>query len=100
MNSSLKENVNRIAKERGVSLSQMEKDLGFSEKYLSKLDKNNPSIDRVVAMADYLHVSVDELVGYEGEYDKDLKHLMEMASWLTEDQLAALIAVAEQLKGK
>ena len=100
MNSSLKENVNRIAKERGVSLSQMEKDLGFSEKYLSKLDKNNPSIDRVVAMADYLHVSVDELVGYEGEYDKDLKHLMEMASWLTEDQLVALIAVAEQLKGK
>ena len=100
MNSSLKENVNRIAKERGVSLAQMEKDLGFSEKYLSKLDKNNPSIDRVVAMADYLHVSVDELVGYEGDYDKDLKHLMEMASWLTEDQLVALIAVAEQLKGK
>ena len=26
--------------------------------------------------------------------------LMEMASWLTEDQLAALIVVAEQLKGK
>ena len=100
MNSSLKENVNRIAKERGVSLAQMEKDLGFSEKYLSKLDKNNPSIDRVVAMADYLHVSVDELVGYEGDYDKDLKHLMDMASWLTEDQLVALIAVAEQLKGK
>ena len=100
MNSSLKENVNRIAKERGVSLAQMEKDLGFSEKYLSKLDKNIPSIDRVVAMADYLHVSVDELVGYEGDYDKDLKHLMDMASWLTEDQLVALIAVAEQLKGK
>ena len=98
MNNSLKENVNRIAKERGISLAQMEKDLGFSEKYLSKLDKNNPSIDRVIAMADYLGVSVDTLVGYEGNAESDLKKLTGIASWLTEDDLAALIVVAEQLK--
>ena len=98
MNNSLKENVNRIAKERGISLAQMEKDLGFSEKYLSKLDKNNPSIDRVVAMADYLGVSVDTLVGYEGNAESDLKKLTEIASWLTEDDIVALIVVAEQLK--
>lgn len=98
MKISLKENVKRIAKERGVSLAQMEKDLGFSDKYLSKLDINNPSIDRVIAMADYLHVSVDELVGYEGNYEKDLKKLMDMASWLTEEDIAALVVVAEQLK--
>lgn len=98
MNNSLKENVNRIAKERGISLAQMEKDLGFSEKYLSKLDKNNPSIDRVIAMADYLGVSVDTLVGYEGNAESDLKKLTEIASWLTEDDIVALIVVAEQLK--
>ena len=100
MNSSLKENIKRIAKEKGVKITQMENDLGFSEHYISKWDKYNPSIDKVAAVADYLGVSIDTLVGYEGDYDKDLKHLMEMASWLTEDQLVALIAVAEQLKGK
>ena len=100
MNNSLKENVKRFAKERGISLAQMEKDLGFSEKYISKLDQYNPSIDKVVAMADYLGVSLDTLVGYEGDPDKDLMKLKELASWLTEDQLVALIAVAEQLKGK
>ena len=51
-------------------------------------------------VADYLGVSLDTLVGYEGDPDKDLMKLKELASWLTEDQLVALIAVAEQLKGK
>ena len=100
MNSSLKENIKRIAKEKGVKITQMENDLGFSEHYISKWDKYNPSIDKVVAVADYLGVSLDTLVGYEGDPDKDLMKLKELASWLTEDQLAALIVVAEQLKGK
>ena len=100
MNSSLKENIKRIAKEKGVKITQMENDLGFSEHYISKWDKYNPSIDKVVAVADYLGVSLDTLVGYEGDPDKDLMKLKELASWLTEDQLVALIAVAEQLKGK
>ena len=98
MNKVLKENVKRLAKERGVSLAQMEKDLGFSAKYLSHLDTNNPSIDRVVAMADYLGVSVDALVGYTGNYEDDLQKLMDMANWLTKEDLVALLVVAEQLK--
>ena len=98
MNKALKENVKRLAKERGVSLAQMERDLGFSEKYLSHLDTNNPSIDRVVAMADYLGVSVDALVGYTGNYEDDLQKLMDMANWLTKEDLVALLVVAEQLK--
>ena len=100
MNSSLKENIKRIAKEKGVKIMQMEKDLGFSEHYISKWDKYSPSIDKVIAVADYLGVSVNTLVGYEGDPDTDLKKLMEMASWLTKEDVAALLVVAEQLKGK
>ena len=98
MNNSLKENVKRIAKERVIPLSQIEKDLGFSEKYISKWDKNNPSINNVVAVAEYLGVTVDALVGYEGDPESDLKKLTELASWLTDEELAALLAIAEQLK--
>ncbi len=99
MNSSLiKENVKRLAKERKISIAKMERDLGFSEKYISKLDQYNPSIDKVIAMAEYLGVSIDTVVGYEGNYDSDLKKLMEMASWLTKEDIVALLVVAEQLK--
>ena len=99
MNSSLiKENVKRLAKERKISIAKMERDLGFSKKYISKLDQYNPSIDKVIAMADYLHVSVDELVGYTGDQDDDLKKLMDMASWLSKEDIVALLVVAEQLK--
>ena len=100
MNSSLKENIKRIAKEKGVKITQMENDLGFSEHYISKWDKYNPSIDKVVAVADYLGVSIDTLVGYEGNPDQDMKHLMDTVTWLSKEDIAALIVVAEQLKGK
>lgn len=99
MNSSLiKENVKRLAKERKIPIAKMERDLGFSKKYISKLDQYNPSIDKVIAMAEYLGVSIDTVVGYEGNYDSDLKKLMEMASWLTKEDIVALLVVAEQLK--
>ena len=96
----LKENVFRLISERGLSVRKVERDLGFGYGTLQAWDKHMPSIDKVEKVAKYFGVSVDALIGYEGDYDKDLKHLMEMASWLTEDQLVALIAVAEQLKGK
>lgn len=98
MNNSLKENIRRIAKKKGIKISQMEKDLEFSDHYISKWDKYNPSIDKVIAVADYMKVSVDEVVGYTGEYDKDLKKLMDMASWLSKEDIVALLVVAEQLK--
>ena len=49
-------------------------------------------------MADYLGVSVDALVGYTGNYEDDLQKLMDMANWLTKEDLVALLVVAEQLK--
>ena len=100
MNNSLKENVKKLAKERGVSIRKLEQDIGIADKSISKWDKMMPSIDKVEKVAQYFGVTVDSLLGYTGNYDDDLLKLMEMASWLTEDQLVALIAVAEQLKGK
>lgn len=52
MNSSLKENVRRIAKEKGIGIMKMESDLGFSEHYISKWDKYTPSIDKGVGWVD------------------------------------------------
>ena len=100
MNSSLKENVKKLAKERGVSIRKLEQAIGIADKSISKWDKMMPSIDKVEKVAQYFGVTVDSLLGYTGNYDDDLLKLMEMASWLTKEDVAALLVVAEQLKGK
>ena len=98
MNDSLKERIYNLAHERNLSVRQIEKDLGWADRSISKWDKNRPSIDKITALADYLGMSVDALIGYEGNPESDLKKLTNIASWLTVDDLAALIVVAEQLK--
>ena len=96
----LKENVFRLISEKGLSVRKVERDLGFGYGTLQAWDKHMPSIDKVEKVANYFGVSIDALVGYTGDYEGDLKKLMEMASWLTKEDVAALLVVAEQLKGK
>jgi len=98
MNNSLKENVKKLAKERGVSIRKLEQDIGIADKSISKWDKMMPSIDKVEKVAKYFGVTVDSLLGYTGNYDDDLLKLMDMASWLTKEDIVALLVVAEQLK--
>lgn len=98
MNNSLKENVKKLAKERGVSIRKLEQDIGIADKSISKWDKMMPSIDKVEKVAQYFGVTVDSLLGYTGDYDNDLQKLMDTATWLTKEDLVALIVVAEQLK--
>ena len=101
MDNLLKARVEELCKKRGITVNKLEKDIPIlGQGSIKGWDKHMPSIDRVAAVSDYFGVTVDYLVGYEGDPDTDLKRLMEMASWLTEDQLVALLAVAEQLKGK
>lgn len=96
----LKENVFRLISEKGLSVRQVERDLGFGYGTLQAWDKHMPSIDKVEKVAKYFDVSIDALVGYEGERNTDMKHLMDTVTWLSKEDIAALIVVAEQLKGK
>lgn len=52
-----------LAKKRGVSIAQAERDLGFSPASLRKMNTNSPSSDKVVALAKYFCVSTDYLYG-------------------------------------
>lgn len=66
---SLYENVKSVAKSRGYSINQLEKELGFARSYISKFQKITPSMDKVQRIADFLDVTVDELMN--GEKTKD-----------------------------
>lgn len=56
------ERVKSICKERKLPISKIEKELGFSNGYIGQLKKGNFPDDRLLAIADYLNVSVNYLM--------------------------------------
>ncbi|WP_436633190.1 helix-turn-helix domain-containing protein [Latilactobacillus sakei] len=51
-----------LAKEQGVSINKMEKDLEFGSSTISKWSKSILSVDKLKKVADYLDVTIDELL--------------------------------------
>jgi len=58
----LYENVKAICKKRGISVLQLEKVLGFPRSCICKWNDNEPGIRKVQKVADYLGVSIEELL--------------------------------------
>lgn len=59
----LVKSIKNICKKNNVTVSELENKLGFSPALISRWNKTNPSIDRIIDIADYFHVSLDEIVG-------------------------------------
>ena len=55
-------NIKRIAKSKGVSVIKMEKDLKIAIGSICKWNTNNPGINNVAKVANYLETTVDELL--------------------------------------
>lgn len=77
MNESLKERIYNLAHQRNLSVRQIEKDLGWADRSISKWDTNRPSIDKVRTIADYFGVSIDFILDREITYstNEDLRML-------------------------
>lgn len=59
--------VKEIAKKKGISLNQLEKDTKIATGSISKWDKISPSFEKVCNVAKALDINVDELTGEESE---------------------------------
>ena len=68
--------VTMLAKRKGVSIAQVERELGFSPASLRKMNTNNPSSEKVVALAKYFGVSTDFLYG-NTEVEKPADQLLD-----------------------
>lgn len=57
-------NIRNICKVKGISIMQMETDLGFSAGLISRWNnaKTSPSFDKIVAIMEYLDIGYDELM--------------------------------------
>ncbi len=70
------ERVVRLAERKGVSIAQVERDLGFGAASLRKLQTSSPGAEKVVALADYFGVSTDYLYG-KTEIEKPADEIMD-----------------------
>lgn len=61
------EAVKKICKEKGISVSALEKELEWSNGVIGRWGKTSPSIDKIFAVADQLGISLDELFGVKKE---------------------------------
>ena len=66
--------IKELAKEKKLSIRQLEIDFGYSNGYLSKWKNNTPNADELSRLADYFNVSVDYLLGREEKTSLAEKH--------------------------
>lgn len=103
------ERVKAICKERRIPISRLERDLGFSNGYIGQLKKGMMPADRLLAVADYLELSVSELldndettkspVPNEDEAkEQELNRLFSAADPWLQDRVLDLLRSAESAK--
>jgi transcriptional regulator with XRE-family HTH domain len=102
------ERVKAICKERKIAISKLEKDLGFSNGYISQLRKGSFPADRLMAIAEYLGLSVDYLatgdnekkpaLKNENELDDTTKELVELAYELDDADRQMLLEMARSIR--
>lgn len=71
----IKDTVRHLAKQRSISIPNLEKELGFGAGTISRWDKSSPGVDKIQAIADYFGVTVDYLLGRETGIKKELPDL-------------------------
>ena len=60
-------NIKEYCAQLGISISQLEKELHFGTGTIGKWKQSFPSIEKVIAVAGFFHVSLDEMCGLKKE---------------------------------
>lgn len=63
-NNIIVDSIKKLCKDKNITVSQLEKEIGLSQGLVSKWMNTTPSLDKIVDIADYFHVTLDEVVGY------------------------------------
>ena len=80
-NVSIVESIKSLCKRNNITVSQLEKNIGLSQGLVSKWVNTTPSFDKIIDIADYFHVSLDDVVGYHNVInDKFLEKLIKQTS--------------------
>lgn len=58
----LYDNIKKLCRKKGISISELEKALDFPRSYICKWNGNEPGIRKVQKVANFLEVSIEELL--------------------------------------
>ncbi len=67
----LYERIKELCKEKGTTVSQLERDLEFAKGSISKIDRHKPSMERIQKIAEYFGTTYNELINSE-YYDEEM----------------------------
>ncbi len=56
------ERIGAICKEKGTTLIGLERELGFGRGTIRNWDKNRPSFDKIIKVANKLNVIIDQII--------------------------------------
>lgn len=62
-NEKMIDSIRKLCKSHNISPTRLEEDLGFSQGLISRWKDKTPSLDKIIDIADYFHISLDEVVG-------------------------------------
>lgn len=82
---SVKENIQKIIKGR-TTQGKIEEDLGLASRTISSWEHGMPSVENLIAVADYLNVSTDLILGRELQSDPQEDALIAKFRLLTASQ--------------
>ncbi len=68
-NEILVKTIKNTCKNFGITVAQLEKEMGYSPSLISRWTKTSPSIDKIVEIADYFNIPIDELIGRTLKHD-------------------------------
>lgn len=83
-----KEIIRERCKDEGISLPKLEKALGFGEGTISKWDKSVPTVDKLVKVAEYFNIPLDELVDRKPIDEEILNKPKELQKILKNEDIA------------
>ena len=66
----LKERIQELCKQAGISMNQLEQELNFGKGYISKLGKSVPNVNKIQLIANRFNVTVDYLMTGETPTEK------------------------------
>lgn len=83
-NNRIIDSIKKLCMQNDITITKLEEQLCMSQGLISRWAKSDPSLSKIVDIANYFHVSLDEVVGYHNVInDKFLEKLIQQ----TEDQI-------------
>ena len=95
-----------ILKAKGVSQTQLARDLNITQQTINSytLNKSEPSIDTLCKIADYFHITLDELIGRDARLvnlaslDAKTREAVQAVLEMTSDEVSKLLDIIKIVK--